>query len=153
MNRKIIRMTRPGLLTLIIACSACQNNETQGVEVVEDNTKGTQAVNERDNLVRPAAISMDEQIKGAMTDLATRTGVAEDAITVREARSVQWGSGAIGCPKPGMNYTQALVPGVLLLLEVNGTIYHYHGSDGRSLFFCPPDRVRAPAYGQGQEIM
>ena len=110
-------------------------------------------MSERDKHVRPADISMDEQINGAMTDLATRIGVTEDSIRVKEARSVQWSSGAMGCPKPGMNYTQALVPGMLLLLEVNGTIYHYHGSDGRSLFHCPSDRVRAPAYGQGQEVM
>jgi len=111
------------------------------------------AINTNEQKTIPDDKSMDLQISDAITDLAARIGVATDAITVKGARSVQWGSGAKGCPKPGMNYTQAIVPGVLLLLEVNETIYHYHGSEGRSLFYCPADRVRAPAYGQGLEVM
>ena len=153
MNQKTKRLTQRCLFTLIFACTACQNSETQEADNVEDADKKPVAVSEPDRHVRPAEISMEEQIKGALTDLAARTGVAEDTIKVREARSVQWGSGAMGCPKPGMNYTQALVPGVLLLLEVNGTIYHYHGKSGRSLFSCPAERVQAPVYGQGQEVM
>ncbi len=101
----------------------------------------------------PGDISTDQQIKDAVKDLATRINVAEDAITIKAARSVQWRSGALGCPKPGMNYTQALVPGMQLLLEANGTVYHYHGGTGKSLFYCPAERAEAPAYGQGQEVM
>ena len=101
----------------------------------------------------PESISMNQQITGATKDLADRIGVAVDVITVKDARSVQWGSGAMGCPKPGMNYTQALVPGIRLLLEANGTIYYYHGSTGKSLFYCPAERAKAPAFGQGEEVM
>ena len=153
MNQKTKRWTQMSLYTLIFACMACQSNETQKADDVKDADKKSQAVSEIDQHVRPAEISLDQQIKGAMTDLATRIGVAEDAVKVREARSVQWGSGAMGCPKPGMNYTQAIVPGVRLLLEANETIYYYHGRTGRSLFFCPAERARAPAYGQGVEVM
>ena len=153
MNRNTNRLTQMSLCTLFFVCTACQSNESQEADNVEGSDKKSQAVSEIERHVRPVEISMDQQIKGAITDLATRIKVAEDIINVREARSVQWGSGAMGCPKPGMNYTQAIVPGVRLLREVNETIYHYHGGTGKSLFYCPAERATAPAFGQGEEVM
>ena len=97
--------------------------------------------------------TIDEQISNAVADLAKREGVAADTIKVSSARAVNWGSGAMGCPKPGMNYTQAVVPGVRLILETNDTIYYYHGRTGADLFYCPADRAKAPAFGQGEEVM
>jgi len=151
MNRKAIPLKRSSLLTLILMVAACQSSETQEVENVNDTENKPQTVSEPKKYVRPAEVSVDEQIEGAVSDLASRTGVTESDIKVRDARSVQWRSGAIGCPKPGMNYTQAIVPGMLLLLEANGTVYHYHGRAGQSLFYCPAKRAQAPA--QGQEMM
>ena len=153
MNRKPIPLKQLSLLTLILMVAACQNSETQEVDSVNESDNKPQAVSEHKKYVRPAVVSADEQIRGALSDLASRTGVTEGDIKVRDARSVQWSSGAIGCPKPGMNYTQAIVPGMLLLLEANGTVYHYHGKAGQSLFYCPAERAQAPAYGQGQEVM
>src|SRR5687768_12109096 len=46
-----------------------------------------------------------------LDDAATRTGVARDAITVVEAEATTWPNGALGCPSPGVAYTQALVVG------------------------------------------
>jgi hypothetical protein len=94
-----------------------------------------------------------EQVAFAISDLAQRTGLAEKAITVKEARSVTWGSAAVGCPREGMSYTQAIVPGVLLLLEASGTIFRYHGREGRQPFYCPDERADEPAYGPGKEFM
>jgi len=151
MNRNSKRLAKLSLYTLIFTSVACQNGEIQQDDSFADaannpsTMNGTQAMS--------ASISMEQQFKNAVTDLAARIGVAADAITVREARSVQWGSGAMGCPKPGMNYTQAIVPGVRLLLAVNETIYYYHGRTGKSLFFCPAERAKAPAFGPGQAIM
>lgn len=142
-----------GLYTLIIASAACQNQENQEITEMEDSEKQSHVISKKDMGAVPGAISMDQQIQDAITDLANRSDVAVDAITVKEARAVQWGSGAMGCPKPGMNYTQALVPGVRLLLEADGTIYYYHGNRRSSLFQCPAERARAPAYGEGLEVM
>jgi hypothetical protein len=153
MKRKTERLVQVSLLILIFTCSACHGSETQQAVEVESMDRKSQEMNENKQHTQPAEISMDRQIKDAIEDLATRVGVAADAITVREARSVQWRSGAMGCPKPGMNYTQALVPGVRLLLEANGTVYYYHGRNGRKLFYCPAERAQAPAYGPGLDVM
>lgn len=153
MNRKTKRLTQLSLCTLIFVCTACQSNESQQADEVKDANRKSQAEGKNDQHVRPAKLSMDQQIKAAITNLATRTGVAADAITVREAHAVRWSSGAMGCPKPGINYTQALVPGVRLLLEAKGEVYYYHGRNGRNLFYCPAGRARAPAYGQEPDVM
>ena len=97
--------------------------------------------------------SLTQQVTGAVADLSTRTGIAEDVIVVSEARVVQWGSGAVGCPKEGMNYTQAIVPGVLVILQADGVFYRYHGRSDSKLSYCPPDRAQEPAYGPGKEFM
>ncbi len=94
-----------------------------------------------------------KKISAAVSDLSSRTGVAEDSIKVRHARAVNWGSSAVGCPRPGMEYMQVIVPGFQVLLEANGTVYRYHGERKGALFFCPEDRAQAPAYGSGEEVM
>ena len=153
MNRNTNRLTQMSLCTLFFVCTACQSNESQEADNVEGSDKKSQAVSEIERHVRPVEISMDQQIKGAITDLATRIKVAEDIINVREARSVQWGSGAVGCPKEGMNYTQAIVQGVLVILEADGVFYRYHGRSEAELVYCPSERAEEPAYGPGQEFM
>jgi len=153
MNTKMKRWTHLGLYALILASAACQNPEPQDAAVTEADDKNPIATGRSNMGATPQDLSIDQQIQDAIADLAGRAGVAANAITVKEARAVQWGSGAMGCPKPGMNYTQALVPGVRLLLDVDGTIHYYHGSRRASLFYCPAERAQAPAYGQGQEIM
>ena len=58
-----------------------------------------------------------------VADLAERgvTGTPE----LVSAQSVTWNSGALGCPKPGMSYTQAIVDGMRVVVEVDGTTYDY----------------------------
>ena len=153
MNRNSKRLTQLSLCTLIFTCIACQNNEMQQADEMKGADKKSHAMNKSEMQTVPDDDSMDQKIKDAVMDLASRTGVAADTIIVREARSVNWGSGAVGCPEPGMNYTQAMVPGLLLLLEADGTIYHFHGRRGSSLFYCPDERAEPPAFGPGQEVM
>ena len=74
--------------------------------------------------------------QAAIADLAARLGVDESAIAVVTTEEVTWRDGAIGCPEPGMAYTQALVPGVRVILEVDGVRYHYHAGGRRSIFLC-----------------
>ena len=153
MKPKTKRWTQLSLCTLIFTTMACQNHEMDKIDHMEGGDRNVMETDKSKMNTVPEPISMDQQITGAMKDLADRIGGATDDITVKDARSVQWGSGAMGCPKPGMNYTQALVPGIRLLLEANDTIYYYHGEMGKSLFYCPAERAKAPAYGQGAEVM
>ena len=76
-------------------------------------------------------------------DAAGRADVDASAITVVEAAAVTWSDGSLGCPEPGMMYTQALVDGYRVVLEADGTQYDYHASQ-RNFSLCPPDRAKPP---------
>jgi hypothetical protein len=72
----------------------------------------------------------------AIADLARRHGVDPATITLITDEDVTWRSGAIGCPDPEMVYTQALVPGTRIILELDGARYEYHSGGPRSIFLC-----------------
>jgi hypothetical protein len=59
-----------------------------------------------------------------LSDLATR-GIATEGIEVVTARSVTWPNGALGCPKPGMAYTQMIIDGYQVVVTVGGKTYDY----------------------------
>jgi hypothetical protein len=46
-----------------------------------------------------------------LADAAVRANVAPDAVVLESLTAVTWSDGALGCPEPGMLYTQAEVPG------------------------------------------
>lgn len=86
-----------------------------------------------------------ETIDRVVAQAADDTDVPEDEISVVAAEAVTWSDGALGCPEEGMMYTQALVPGYRVVLDVAGEELHYHaGSDGT---FAPCDDPQPPAEG------
>ena len=73
---------------------------------------------------------------------AARTRPAQPQVLVAE--SVIWSDGAMGCPRPGMLYTDALVPGYRVRLQLGQQVLDYHaGRDGKP-WLCPAERVVAP---------
>ena len=80
--------------------------------------------------------SLQPLVDLAIADLAVRLGVAEDAITVTSAEAVVWPDGSLGCPQPGMGYTQVQVDGTRIVLSHDGVDFHYHSGDSRSPFLC-----------------
>ena len=154
MNVTIRKGVQMSMLAVIFSCAACseQNEKPPAGEksdLAEKTTQMDKSVESRTS----TGETLDQQVAGAISDLATRTGVASSAITINKASVVEWGSSALGCPKEGMNYTQAIVPGVLLILESDDVLYRYHGRSDSKLSYCPPDRAQEPAYGPGKEFM
>jgi hypothetical protein len=70
-------------------------------------------------------------------DLAARLGTSREAIAVERSGVVTWRDGSLGCPQPGMMYTQALVPGYQVVLRVADETYDYHAGDGGYFILCP----------------
>lgn len=71
------------------------------------------------------------------TDLAER-GVTTDAIEVVSVRSVTWNDGSLGCPKPGRSYTQALVPGLQVIVSADGHHYDFRFGSTDNPKLCTP---------------
>ena len=76
------------------------------------------------------------EVETALADAAVRFAIPEQEIAVAGALRVVWSDGSLGCPEDGVMYTQALVDGYLLTLEVAGDRVTYHGADGQPPFLC-----------------
>ena len=58
------------------------------------------------------------------------------AVTIVEAKAETFPDGSLGCPEPGMMYTQALVDGYRVIVEANGTQLDYRGSAPGKFRIC-----------------
>ena len=135
---------------LIVGLSACNGTEDQ---VYADSSRlqdAPAAAQGKEASVK--SMNLGDQIKFAKEDLAQRLGIEPGSIRLYGARRVNWRSGALGCPQPGLNYTQALVPGVLILLQVDDKSFGYHAKDGAKPFYCPRERIEAPASIQDEDL-
>jgi hypothetical protein len=110
--------------------------DVDGADVDGADVDGTDdgAVEDRD---------LDAAVDEAVRDLASSEGVAEDEVEVVTAEQVTWSDGALGCPEPGMMYTQALVPGYRIVLAAGGDEVAYHGAEGDAPTRC--DDPQPPA--------
>jgi hypothetical protein len=93
-------------------------------------------------------------VEQALADLAERLGLGAEQIEVLEAKAVVWPDGGLGCPQPGVAYTQVQVEGVLIRLRVGKRVYPYHGGGGRAPFLCEqpmPDQNFTPPPGLGDQ--
>jgi hypothetical protein len=73
----------------------------------------------------------------AVADLANRLGDDPSSITVVSAEAVIWPDAGLGCPEPGMVYTQVQVDGLLIMLSTDGNEYRYHAGGRVSVpFLC-----------------
>jgi hypothetical protein len=71
-----------------------------------------------------------------LKDLVERTGAAPADVILIQAQAVIWNDGSLGCPQPGIFYTQALVKGYWVVFEINGQKYNYRASGSGYFFLC-----------------
>ena len=83
-------------------------------------------------------------VAAARADAAQRSGLAPAQIELVSLRSVTWSDGSLGCPQPGVAYTQALVPGYRILLRAGAQTWDYHASLRGRPVPCPPGQAREP---------
>ncbi len=63
-----------------------------------------------------------------VADAAAGRGVDPSAVKLVTAETRTYGDSSLGCPRPGEMYTQALVDGYQVIVEVNGTQLDSRGS-------------------------
>jgi hypothetical protein len=85
-----------------------------------------------------------DAVEKLRSELAAREGVSASDVKVVSAQAVNWPNGALGCPEPGMMYTQAIVPGYRVELEAGGKRFVYHGSKQGHFKECDARLRQAP---------
>ena len=92
---------------------------------------------------------LQAQVERALADATGRSGLTAPRVKVASAEHVTWSDGSLGCPQPGMLYTQALVPGYRIRIQAGAETLDYHASARGALVLCPPDRAVDPIRDNG----
>jgi hypothetical protein len=71
--------------------------------------------------------------------------VAREQLVMVRAEPAVWNDGSLGCPEPGMQYTQALVNGYWVIIEADGKKYDFRVGSGGSFRLCPPGQGQLPS--------
>lgn len=145
------RDMRPRLIIgLIIVVAGCGSGETAvpdsstSTSGATSTTVGSSTTREDRSTTSTSVIAEDKELEmglaeGATSDLARRLGVDEDDVEVLRVEAVTWPDGSLGCPQPGMVYTQALVEGHRIVLSHAERVYLYHSGPGQPPFLCESD--------------
>ena len=72
----------------------------------------------------------------AKADLSQQLGVDQAGINLLSYEELVWPDSSLGCPQPGMEYLQVPHDGARIILELEGTSYHYHSGGEIGLFLC-----------------
>lgn len=72
--------------------------------------------------------------KALVADLAAR-GVSGEP-TLVTAERVEFANGSLGCPQPGMSYTQALVDGYRVIVRADDRTFDYRFGRGDDPLLC-----------------
>jgi hypothetical protein len=97
---------------------------------------GDETMTEKTTPIGEIEPGLETFIRKAKEDLSQRFSIEAEQIEVLEARSVVWPDTSMGCPQPGMMYTQVLQDGVRIHLKAGDQVYAYHGGGARDLFLC-----------------
>jgi len=133
-------------LALVALLAACEQDEPMPI-AGQPEVEEEPVLEEEEEVMPvepPEGVSLERAVEAARQDLANRSDRDEESIRVVEAREVTWRNGALGCPEEGMMYTQALVEGMYILLELDGERHAYHAGRDGVPFACPADRSQPP---------
>lgn len=98
-------------------------------------------------MTAPQTQPLQALVDAALEDAARRTKLERSKLNVISAEAVTWPDGSLGCPQPGMLYTQALVPGYRIRIQAGTEVLDYHAGRRGQLVLCPSGRSMEPAPG------
>jgi hypothetical protein len=80
-----------------------------------------------------------------LKEAAALAKVTREQLVIVRAEAVVWNDGSLGCPEPGMGYTQALVNGYWVVLKGAGQTFDFRVNRGGSFRLCPEGRGHPPS--------
>ena len=90
---------------------------------------------------------LQSMVQQALDDAGRRSGRDASTLKLVSAETVTWPDASIGCPQPGMQYAQVLVPGYRIRIQAGPKVLDYHAGRSGQPFYCPAGRVTEPAAG------
>ena len=74
-----------------------------------------------------------EAIDLAISKVNQITPLSKDSVEHLKIRSIQWPDSSLGCPEPGVDYLQKMIPGYLVSFTVDGKIYSVNIGDNTAI--------------------
>ena len=78
----------------------------------------------------------EDLLDAILADAARHSGAPAESLEVATAAAVTWNDGSLGCPEPGMFYTQALVDGYQVIIDTGEEELDYRVGSGGSFRLC-----------------
>ena len=131
------------MLPLAIAEARPDERKQTETEIVRSSAMADSSTKEEANRVKgevPQAI-----LEAILKEVAALERAGPDQVAIERAESVVWNDGSLGCPEPGMAYTQALVKGYWVVVEAAGKKYDFRVGSGGSFRLCPPGQGQPPS--------
>ena len=136
------RLRIPSAIAAILALTACASSAvTPEASPTEAPSSRPPAETAQPSASADAAPDAPQGIPQAVwdaiiEDLSPRTDEPVASATVVMAEAMTWNDGSLGCPVAGQVYTQALVDGYQVVLEVDGQEYDYRVGAGDDVRLC-----------------
>ena len=132
-------------LTVMLPLAEARPDERKQTEteIVRSSAMADSSTKEETNRVKgevPQGI-----LEAILKEVAALARVGPEQVAIARAESVVWSDGSLGCPEPGMAYTQALVNGYWVIVEAAGKKYDFRVGSGGSFFLCPPGQGQPPS--------
>lgn len=84
----------------------------------------------------------DDLMQRVLADAADRLGIEASALTVMRSEAVVWNDGSLGCPEPGVFYTQEIIDGYWVELAAGDDVLDYRINANGAFFVCENDGPR-----------
>ncbi len=85
-----------------------------------------------------------EILEPVLNKAAELAKISREQLVIVRAEPAVWNDGSLGCPEPGMQYTQALVNGYWIVIKAAGQTYDFRMGRGGNFQLCPEGRGRPP---------
>jgi hypothetical protein len=83
-------------------------------------------------------------LNSTLKEAAKLANVPPQELVIVRAEAVVWNDGSLGCPEPGMQYTQALVNGYWVVIRSAERVYDFRLRRDGSFRLCPEGRGHPP---------
>jgi hypothetical protein len=135
-----MRMRTAMLVLAVTAVAACGAGGSEPPSAEQTTTASTAPTTTESETTMPTS-DQDQLpiVAPAVDDLAGRVGATPEDIEIVSAEEVTWPDGSLGCPEPGMSYTQSLVDGSKVVLRYDDRVFVYHAGGDNKPFLCPSD--------------
>ena len=130
-----LRVALVAALWVVNGCSAASSSDDHG-SLTPASDQPSQVPGESAS-GSPGANSLPPSITDPIVaEIAGLAGVPADQVVVVSAEAVTFPDGGLGCPEPGMAYTQVHVDGYKVIATAAGKTYDYRGTGAGTFRRC-----------------